>query len=295
MSYIETILSITGFNIILALSVYLTFAVGQFSLAQVGFWAIGAYVSAMLTTLYGWALLPALLVAAAVSALIGVVLGYPCLRIRGIYLALATLGFSEMVRVFFLNFTYQVPVDGIPTGPSGVLGFRNIEVLTSIEHIYIFVMILLAFFLWLGRSRLGLTFAAVREDDVAARFMGTNIVVIKVLAFALAAAIAAIGGGLYANYTSYITADDFGFHKTLLAVLFVALGGVETVYGPILAAIVLTLLPEYIRFLSEYRMIFYGILVIVIMVYRPRGLIDRRLVAALARGVRPFRRSDKEA
>lgn len=291
MSYSETILSITGLNIILALSVYLTFAVGQFSLAQVGFWAIGAYVSAILTTLYGWSLLPALLVAAAVSGLIGVVLGYPCLRIRGIYLALATLGFSETVRVFFLNFEFQVAVDGIPVGPSGVLGFRNIVVLTTIDHIYIFVAILLAFFLWLGRSRLGLAFAAVREDDVAARFMGTNIVVMKVLAFALAAGMAAVGGGLYANYTSYITADDFGFHKTLLAVLFVALGGVETFYGPILAAVVLTLLPEYIRFLSEYRMMFYGILVVVIMVYRPRGLIDRRTVAAFERALHPFRRT----
>lgn len=290
MSYIETILSITGFNIILALSVYLTFAVGQFSLAQVGFWAIGAYVSAMLTTLYGWTLLPALLVAAAISGVIGIILGYPCLRIRGIYLALATLGFSETVRVFFLNFSFQVPVGGMPTGPSGVMGFRNIVVLTTIEHIYAFVAILLVFFLWLARSRLGLAFAAVREDDVAARFMGTNIVVMKVLAFALAAAMAAVGGGLYANYTSYITSDDFGFHKTLLAVLFVAVGGVETFYGPILAAVLLTLLPEYIRFLSEYRMIFYGVLVVVIMIYRPRGLIDRRSAAALGKMLNPLRR-----
>src|SRR5689334_18120097 len=104
MSYLVTILTVAGLNAILALSVYLTLATGQFSLAQVGFWALGAYGAAMLTTLYGWPLLPALLVPALGCLCLGALLGYPCLRVRGIYLALATLGFSECVRIFFLNF-----------------------------------------------------------------------------------------------------------------------------------------------------------------------------------------------
>ena len=125
MSYSVTILTVAGLNSILALSVYLTLATGQFSLAQVGFWAIGAYGAAMLTTLWGWPLLPALLVPAVASFFIGLALGYPCLRVRGIYLALATLGFSEVVRIFFLNFVYQVPIDGVPTGPTAYSAFAT--------------------------------------------------------------------------------------------------------------------------------------------------------------------------
>lgn len=282
MSYIVTILTVAGLNAILALSVYLTLLTGQFSLAQVGFWAIGAFGSAMLTTLYGWPLLPALLVPAVVSIVLGVALAYPCLRVRGIYLALATLGFSECVRVFFLNFEYQITVNGQPVGPSGVTGFRNVVVLTQPWHVLLTLVLLIMLLSALERSRFGLTLTAIQEDETAAAGMGIDAVQAKLFAFAAGAAVAAIGGGLYANYISYITSTDFGFSLTMVAVLYVGAGGLGTFWGPILGAALLTLLPEFIRPLQEYRMIFYGLLVTGIVLVRPRGLLDEEVVRRIA-------------
>ena len=293
MSYLATIASIAGLNVLLALSVYMNFAAGQFSLAQVGFWAIGAYASAMLTTLYGVPLVPSLLAAALLSAAIGLVLGYPCLRVRGIYLALATLGFSEVVRVFFLNFRWQVLQDGVPAGPNGALGFRNIVVLTALPQILVAVAIAILFFAWLERSRFGLALDAVRQDELAAENVGLDVVRAKVAAFAIGAAIAGIGGGLYANYISYITSENFGFQLTLVSVLFVALGGSTTFWGPVLGAVLLTILPEYIRFLAEYRMMFYGLFVLVIMILRPKGIIDAALVARVRAALGRLRQASR--
>lgn len=286
MSYLVTIFTVAGLNAILALSVYLTLATGQFSLAQVGFWALGAYGAAMLTTLWGWPLLPALLVPAVVCLGLGLVLGYPCLRVRGIYLALATLGFSECVRIFFLNFQFQVVVGERLVGPAGVTGFRNIAVLTQPWHVAVALVVIVVVLAGLERSRFGTMLAAIQEDETAAAAMGIDTVAAKLFAFALGAFVAAIGGGLYANYMSFITSSDFGFGLTMLAVLYVGAGGLGTFWGPIFGAILLTLLPEVIRPLQEYRMIFYGLLVTVIVLVRPRGLIDEEIVRAVRRTLR---------
>ncbi len=290
MSYIVTMFTVAGMNAILALSVYLTLATGQFSLAQVGFWALGAYGSAMLTTLFGWPLLPALLAPALLCLLLGLALGYPCLRVRGIYLALATLGFSECVRIFFLNFTYQLPVGGRLVGPAGVTGFRNVVVLTQPWHVALALVLIIVFLVAMERSRFGLTLAAIQEDETAAAAMGIDAVRAKLFAFALGAAVAAIGGGLYANYISFITSADFGFSLTMVAVLYVGAGGLGTFWGPLFGAALLTLLPEMIRPLQEYRMIFYGFLVIAIVLVRPRGLVDEEVVRWLGRAVRGRRK-----
>lgn len=284
-------LTVAGLNAILALSVYLTLATGQFSLAQVGFWALGAYGSAMLTTLFGWPLLPALLAPALVCLFLGLALGYPCLRVRGIYLALATLGFSECVRIFFLNFSYQLPIGGRLVGPAGVTGFRNVVVLTQPWHVALALVLIVVFLAAMERSRFGLTLAAIQEDETAAAAMGIDAVAAKLFAFALAAAVAAIGGGLYANYISFITSADFGFSLTMVAVLYVGAGGLGTFWGPLFGAALLTLLPEMIRPLQEYRMIFYGFLVIAIVLVRPRGLIDEEVVRWLGGAVRGRRTS----
>ncbi len=291
MSYLVTMLTVAGLNAILALSVYLTLATGQFSLAQVGFWALGAYGSAMLTTLFGWPLLPALLAPALVCLFLGLALGYPCLRVRGIYLALATLGFSECVRIFFLNFSYQLPIGGRLVGPAGVTGFRNVVVLTQPWHVALALVLIVVFLAAMERSRFGLTLAAIQEDETAAAAMGIDAVAAKLFAFALAAAVAAIGGGLYANYISFITSADFGFSLTMVAVLYVGAGGLGTFWGPLFGAALLTLLPEMIRPLQEYRMIFYGFLVIAIVLVRPRGLIDEEVVRWLGGAVRGRRTS----
>ena len=272
MSYFVSIAEIGGLNVILALSVYATFMVGQFSLAQVGFWSIGAYATGILVALYGFPLLPALLVSAALCAFIGLIVGYPCLRIRGIYLAMATVAFSEVVRVFFNNFTLQIPVGGLMLGPGGPLGFRGIPVVTKGTQILIAVLLLMAIFAWLERSRIGLAAKSIREDETAAACAGVNIVAMKVGMFAFGAAVAAIGGGMYATYVSSVTPDNFGFHLALISIFFVAVGGSERFVGPVIGALVLTMLPDLLQFAGDFRMVLYGIVVLAIAVTFPRGI-----------------------
>ena len=274
MYFLIAMIELAGLNIILALSVYATLMVGQFSLAQVGFWSIGAFVGGMLTTLYDFSLFPALLVAGGVCAVIGLLLGYPCLRIRGIYLTLATVAFSEVVRVFFNNFEFQKDVGGQMLGPAGPLGFRSIEVLTAWPQILIAVAAFVAVFAWIEHSRVGLATNAIREDEAAASCAGVNIVLVKVSMFVLGAFIAGVGGGLYSTYMSYVVADNFGFHLALISIFYVAVGGTERFYGPVFGAILLTFLPEAFRFTGDFRMIFYGAAILIMIVICPRGLVD---------------------
>jgi len=285
MNYAINLLELSGLNMLLALSVYATLKVGQFSLAQVGFWSIGAYLTGILTALYGVPLLPALLVCAAVCAVIGLLLGYPCLRIHGIYLTLATVAFGELVRVFFHNLEFTALRSGITVGPAGPVGFRGIPVLTTWVQILCAVVAIGAVFAWIERSRLGMAADAVREDETAAACAGIRVVAIKVGMFALGAAVAAVGGGLYATYTSFVNSDNFGFHMALISIFYVAVGGTGRFYGPIVGALVLTLLPEMLRPLGDFRMVGYGVVVLVVMVFFPRGLADEiraRLGATLS-------------
>lgn len=266
------ILELGGLNILLALSVYATFMVGQFSLAQVGFWSIGATLTGILTSVFGFSLGSSLVASGMLCALTGLILGYPCLRIRGIYLALATVAFTEVVRVFFHNFVFQAEVNGIMTGPGGALGFTGIRVLTAWPQILIAVILTIGVFAWLEKSRVGLSAKAIREDEIAASTAGINVVAIKVGMFAFGAAIAGIGGGLYATYLSSIQTDNFGFHLALVSVFFVAVGGSERFIGPVIGAVLLTILPELLRSFGDFRMIAYGIIVLVLTVIFPRGL-----------------------
>lgn len=277
MGYFVNLLELSGLNLLLALSVYATFKIGQFSLAQVGFWAVGANVTGMLTALWGVPLVPALLASALVCAVVGALLSYPCLRIRGIYLTLATVAFLELVRVFFHNFEFSVVRQGVPVGPAGAQGFRGIPLLTSWVEILVAVVLCTALFVWLERTRIGLSVQSIREDETAAACMGIPVVRLKVGMFVLGAVIAGIGGGLYATYTTFVTSDNFGFHLALISIFFVTVGGSERAAGPIVGAIILTILPEALRFVGEMRMVVYGLLVLVLMVAFPRGLVDELL------------------
>lgn len=272
MSWLLGLLEICGLNIVLALSVYATLKVGQFSLAQVGFWSIGGYLTGMLTTLYGRPLVPALLVSAAFTGVLGIVLGYPCLRIRGIYLTLATVEFTEVVRVLFHNFEYTLLRAGMSVGPAGPQGFRGIAVLTAWPQILVTVILAVALFAWFERTRLGLAAEAVREDETAASCAGVNVVAMKVGLFALGAALAGIGGGLYGTYTSFVNGDSFGFHLALISIFYVAVGGTGRFYGPVVGAVLLTILPEALRFAGDFRMVLYGVVILVVMLAFPRGL-----------------------
>lgn len=274
MTYALSLIELSGLNILLALSVYATLMVGQFSLAQVGFMSIGAYGAGMLTSLYGVPLLPALLACGAACAVIGVMLGYPCLRIRGIYLTLATVAFSEVVRVFFHNFEFQVSRGATKVGPAGSLGFRGIDVLSAWPQILCAVVLFVCAFAWIEKSRIGLSANAVREDESAAACAGVDIVAVKVGMFAFGAFIAGVAGGLYATYTSYVSSEHFGFHLALISIFYVAVGGTERFYGPVIGAVLLTVLPEALRFAGSFRMVIFGMIVLVLMLLYPRGLGD---------------------
>src|SRR5205085_625119 len=199
--YTESLLAFTGINVVLALSVYLPASAGLLSLGQGGFMAIGAYVSAALTSWTG-APLPVALAAAGVAAgAVGVLAGFPALRIRGIYLIILTMGFGEIVRIFFLNFE--------PTGAAS--GFGGLAHLTTPGLVGAVAVALLLFALLVRPSRIGRALEAVREDELAAAVMGIDLTRVKLAAFALGAAFAGLGGALYAHHALFIDAGQFGF------------------------------------------------------------------------------------
>jgi branched-chain amino acid transport system permease protein len=264
--YTESVLIFTGINIILALSLYLPISAGLLSLGQGGFMAIGAYTSSWLTVNQAWPLLPAVLAGALVAGLVGVAAGFPALRIRGVYLIILTMGFGEIVRVFFLNFE--------PTGAASGLG--GIPSYTTLGTVAAFVVVLLAAFWQLRRSRIGRVIEALREDELAAETIGVNLARVKIGVFGAGAAVAGIGGGLYAHYAMFIDPAQFGFARSAEIFIMVLLGGMGNFMGATVGAITVTLLPELLRGLQDWRMTFFGTLLIVMMIVRPWGLIGAR-------------------
>ncbi|MCB1362620.1 MAG: branched-chain amino acid ABC transporter permease, partial [Rhodobacteraceae bacterium] len=208
--YMEGVLAIMGINILMAYSAYIIMATGQLSLGNAGFMAIGAYCSGYLTTVTGMTLIPAILIGGVTAGAMGIVLGIPVLRFQGFFLVLATLGFGEMIRAFFINFE--------PTG--GAYGMRGLFGADA-YMIGAFVLVLTLLIWLLERSRIGRAFDAVAADEEAASGIGINVRMIKVAAFALGALIAGMAGGLYGHYLLYIEPGNFTFLISAMAVLFV--------------------------------------------------------------------------
>ncbi len=260
-----------GINILLALSVYAALATNQLSLGNAGFMAIGAYTSAYLTVKAGWSLFPALLAGAGAAGVVGLLIGVPALRLKGIYLVMATLGFGEMVRTFFLNFE--------PTG--GASGFRG-PLGATLPWIYGWVAACVVFFWLLTRSRLGLSLDAVRNDPTVAALLGLNVTRLKVGAFGLCALIAGVAGGLYAHYMFYIESGNFSFLLSTMIALYVILGGMETYCGAIVGAVIFSVLPELLRFVKDWRLSVYGVILVVMMIVRPSGIITRQMLRDLS-------------
>jgi len=264
--YTQSILIFMGINVILALSLYLPVSAGLLSLGQGGFMAIGAYASAYLTVTHEWNFALALIVGSLLSGLVGVAVGFPALRIKGVYLIILTMGFGEIVRVFFLNFE--------PTGAASGLG--GIPGKTTLPIVATVVALLLLFFYQLRQSRIGRTITSIRDDELAAEVIGVNLARMKIAVFALGAAIAGIGGALYAHYALFIDPAQFGFHRSAEIFIMVLLGGMGNFLGATLGAIVFTVLPELLRGLQEWRMTLFGTLLVLLMIVRPWGLIGAR-------------------
>lgn len=270
--YVEGVLALMGINILLALSAYAILATDRLSLGNAGFMAIGAYVSSYLSVNLGWGLLPAFALGGLTAAAVGLLVGLPVLRLQGIYFVMGTLAFGEIVRTFFQNFE--------PTG--GAYGMRGMFG-TSLGMIYACVAVFLALILAYGMARAGLAADAVRDDDEAARSIGINVVAVRLLSFAWGALIAGVAGALFAHYALYIESGNFNFLVSANAVLFVILGGVQTVWGAVIGAIVLSLLPEGFRFLSDWRLTAYGFVLVAVMALRPEGILTRAMLRNLRR------------
>jgi branched-chain amino acid transport system permease protein len=260
--YWESVAIFLGINALMALSVYVPLAAGLISLGQAGFMAIGAYTSAIMTKA-GYPFAVALPAGALLAAVAGLLVGTPALRVRGMYLMILTLGFGEIVRVFFLNFE--------PTG--GPSGLGGILPLTDLSWVFGTCVVVLVVLFRIRGSRLGHAMIAVHEDDVAAEAMGINLLRIKLVAFSLGALIAGLAGGLYAHQALFIDANQFDFARSAVAFLHVVLGGPATPLGPVVGAAILTLAPEILRFIQEWRMTFVGLLLVVVAIWRPNGLI----------------------
>lgn len=271
-TYAAGLLADTGIALLGGLSVYVILATGQLSLGNAAFMAVGAYVCAALTVMAKVPLTVALMMAGLASGTLGLIVGFPALRLRGIYLAMATLGFGEMTRSFFLDFE--------PTG--GANGFHGMQPV-SVAYIWAWAAGILGLVMLLERSRLWLSLRAVNDDEVASGLVGLNATRIKVGAFAAGAAIAGISGGLFAHHHLYIEPADFGFERSVGLVLAVILGGSTVAPGALVGAIVLTGLPEILRFLIDWRSAGFGALLILVLLFRRQGILDRPLLARLGR------------
>ena len=292
MAYYRRIIVLMGINIILAVSLNIINGhAGQFSLGHAGFMAIGAYFAAFLTVFYfmpyvnkfpegteQWLLqngcvLVAVLAGGLLAALAGYLVGLPSLRLRGDYLAIVTLGFGEIIRVVILN------INKI----GGARGLSGIPNWVDFFWVYLFVGITMLVSWRLVRSSVGRAFLAVREDEIAAEAMGVNTTKYKVKAFIIGSFFAGVAGGLFAHFMMYLNPDMFRFLRSFEVVVMVVLGGLGSISGSVVAAIILTFLPEGLRAAKgvlhmekDPRMVIYSILLIVLMLTRPQGLLGRR-------------------
>jgi branched-chain amino acid transport system permease protein len=264
-----------GINVILAVSLNLINGfTGQFSLGHAGFMAVGAYAAATLTTSFGAALLPlvggqtwllfllALLGGGLMASVAGLIVGVPSLRLKGDYLAIVTLGFGEIIRVVLQN----IDAVGGPRGMIGIPGYANLFWAYGLAALCIYVV-------WaMVHSTYGRGFVAVADDEIAAEAMGINATRYNITAFLVGAFFAGLAGGVYAHFKQYIAPQGFGFDKSIEIVVMVILGGMGNTIGVIAAAILLTVLGEWLRQFGDYRMILYSLLIIVLMITRPQGL-----------------------
>ena len=254
-----------GINMIMVLSMFLPMTVGQLSFGQAGFMSIGAHIAVVLTLYAGVSFPIALLVAGLGSGLAGFLVGVPVLRLRGLLLALVTFAFAQVVEVFFLNFK--------PTGAAE--GIRGIFPYTNLWYVYGFLVLLVLFLARLRGSRMGRAFEAVKLDETAAEAMGIDVTRAKLTAFAAGAFVAGVGGGLYAHHAVFIQYDNFDFKRSVDIAMYMVLGGMDVLWGPLLGAFVITYLSTALQFLANWRWEVWGSIVILVMIFRPQGILGR--------------------
>jgi len=264
----NTVVFSIGVNAMLALSIYLTLSCGLLSLANAAFMGIGAYAAALITMQTSLPFPVALAAAGLLPALVALAIGIPTLRLSGVYLAMATLGFGEVVRVVVLNLDF--------TG--GPMGINGIPQKTEFWHIVLLLSLTLYLLARLRRSKVGRAFEAIKEDEIAATLMGINVPSYKLLAFVLGAAIAGVAGGLYAHYTFTIGPGNYAFENAVDILTMAVFGGTSNLIGPTIGAAILTLLPEALRQFKDFRLVANGLILILVILYLPKGLWDPRRI-----------------
>ena len=292
--YILQVICLAGINIILAVSLNLINGfTGQFSIGHAGFMAIGAYTSAFLTVTYGdriraalgflppfardgALLLSGLALGALLAAIAGFFVGVPSLRLRGDYLAIVTLGFGEIIRVWILN------IDAV----GGARGYSGIPKLANFFWIYLFAVISVTVVSRTVRSSFGRSLIAIREDEIAAEAMGVDTTRSKVISFVLSSAMAGVGGGLFGHYLMYVHTNSFTFIKSIEIIIMIVIGGLGSITGSVVGAVLYIALTEGLRGFAQYRMILFSLLLIVIMIVRPQGLLGHREFASFFRRAR---------
>ncbi|MDM5359892.1 branched-chain amino acid ABC transporter permease [Peribacillus sp. ACCC06369] len=269
--FYQNTLMFIGINIILAASLHLIIGItGQFSIGHAGFLAVGAYASAVLTMKLQMPFALALIVGGLAAALAGLIIGIPSLRLKGDYLAIATLGFGEIVRIMLLNIDYV-------GGASGM----QVSHLTTWPWVFASVIVTIVVIRNFTSSTHGRACISIREDETAADSMGINTTYYKVVAFAIGAFFAGIAGGLYAHNFYIIQPSNFGFLKSFDILILVVLGGLGSLSGAVLAAILLTVVTTFLQDYPETRMIIYSLVLIVMMIYRPQGLMGTKEITSM--------------
>ncbi len=284
--YTLSVLTLMGIESFLALSTYLLLITGQISFGQQAFFGIGAYLAAAMTAIFGYDLAWAVLLASLVAGVFGTIVGLATLRLGGLYFAIATLAFAEMARLFWVNLNWQIEVDGFLTGPKGPEGFSEIRYIIAndispemfLTLVAVSLVALLFLFWLLERSQVGLRLRMIENDSQAAAAMGVDTLAYKIALSGVAAAIAGFGGALFAHFMTFIDPMNFGVMLGVHSLAYGMIGGMGTAFGPLIGVFIDIGLLESLRFLSSYRMIVFGCLVAVIMIVRPRGLLDERTV-----------------
>ena len=274
--YLMNVLVFVGIHTMLAIALNLLLGyAGQISLGHAGFFGLGAYLSGVLTATYGWNPWLAMPLAALLVGALAFVIGFPILKLKGHYLAMATLGLGIII---YIVFNETVDLTGGPSGLSGIpnLAIGSLVFDSDVKNYYLIWTITLVTVLLglnLANSRVGRALRAVHDSEVAARVMGVNARLLKVQIFALSAVISSVAGSLYAHTMTFVSPASFGFNFSVELLTMVVIGGLGSIYGSFLGATLLTLLPEFLRAAHDYDIIIYGGLLMVMVMYMPGGLV----------------------
>ena len=301
MDYYLNLINTIGIHTLLGLSAYLLILTGQVSMAQAGFFGIGAYTAAILTVIFESSILTAIGAAMLVSGGVAFLVGFPALRVRGLMLVVATVAFSEFARMFFYNLKWRVVRDGAEIGPDGTMGFAEIRYFNDngwlnwevTIFLWVFVAVVMALIWWSDKTRIGAVLRAVGEDELAADSTGINVTVVKVAAMTAGGVVAGLAGSLYAHQVTDLDHHTFTVLLATFAIAYPILGGLSNVFGTLIAVLFIQgLLVEGLRFLGDWRMLLFGALIILAMNIKPLGLFDNQTIRILRNALGVKRQRD---